>query len=190
MMKRTGMYSVLLTGLLWSAPLWAAGEEGQSSMLDFFWKVVNTIILLAILYYFARKPISSALGKSAEEAKATIEEARQAEQRIEEELTKAREKLEKVEHEATEMIAKAKVTAETERQRILEEGEAEAKRITDYARFTIEQEFKKAEYDLRRWVAEVTIDLAEEKLQQRVNADQQKKLIQDFVDELPSGGSR
>jgi hypothetical protein len=27
-------------------------------------------------------------------------------------------------------------------------------------------------------------------LQQRVNADQQKKLIQDFVDELPSGGSR
>ena len=72
MMKRTGMYSVLLTGLLWSAPLWAAGAEGQSSMLDFFWKVVNTVILLAILYYFARKPISSALGKSAEEAKATI----------------------------------------------------------------------------------------------------------------------
>ena len=101
MMKRTGMYSVLLTGLLWAAPLWAAGAEGQSSMLDFFWKVVNTIILLAILYYFARKPISSALGKSAEEDKATIEEARQAEQRIEEELTKAREKLEKVEHEAT-----------------------------------------------------------------------------------------
>ena len=67
------MYSVLLTGLLWSAPLWAAGAEGQSSMLDFFWKVVNTIILLAILYYFARKPISSALGMSAEEAKATIE---------------------------------------------------------------------------------------------------------------------
>ena len=190
MMKRTGMYSVLLTGLLWSAPLWAAGEEGQSSMLDFFWKVVNTIILLAILYYFARKPISSALGKSAEEAKATIEEARQAEQRIEEELIKAREKLEKVEHEAAEMIAKAKVTAEDERQRILEEGEAEVKRITEYARFTIEQEFKKAEYDLRCWVAGVTIDLAEEKLQQRVNADQQKKLIQDFVDELPSGGSQ
>ena len=190
MMKRTGMYSVLLTGLLWSAPLWAAGAEEQSSMLDFFWKVVNTVILLAILYYFARKPISSALGKSAEEAKATIEEARQAEQRIEEELIKAREKLEKVEHEATEMIAKAKVTAEAERQRILEEGEAEVKRITDYARFTIEQEFKKAEYDLRHWVAGVTIDLAEEKLQQRVNADQQKKLIQDFVDKLPSGGSQ
>ncbi|MEC7219332.1 MAG: hypothetical protein VXW29_02855, partial [SAR324 cluster bacterium] len=94
------------------------------------------------------------------------------------------------EHEATEMIAKAKVTAEAERQRILEEGEAEVKRITDYARFTIEQEFKKAEYDLRHWVAGVTIDLAEEKLQQRVNADQQKKLIQDFVDKLPSGGSQ
>jgi F-type H+-transporting ATPase subunit delta len=184
MMKKTGMYSVLLTGLLWSAPLWAAGEEGQSSMLDFFWKVVNTVILLAILYYFARKPISSALGKSAEEAKATIEEARQAELRIEEELTKAREKLEKVEHEATEMIAKAKVTAEAERQRILEEGEAEVKRITDYARFTIEQEFKKAEYDLRRWVAGVTIDLAEEKLQQRVNADQQKKTDSRFCRQI------
>jgi hypothetical protein len=35
----------------------------------------------------------------------------------------------------------------------------------------------------------VTVDLAEEKLQQRVNADQQKKLIQDFVDKLPNGGS-
>jgi F-type H+-transporting ATPase subunit b len=189
MMKRTGIYSVLLTGLLWSAPLWAAGEEGQVSMLDFFWKAINTIILLAILYYFARKPISSALGKSAEEAKATVEEARRAELHIKEELIKAREKLEKVEHEAIEMIARAKVTAEAERKRILEEGEAEVKRITDYARFTIEQEFKKAEYDLRQWVAGVTVDLAEEKLQQRVNADQQKKLIQDFVDKLPNGGS-
>ena len=82
------------------------------------------------------------------------------------------------------MIAKAKVTAEAERQRILEEGEAEVKRITDYARFTIEQEFKKAEYDLRHWVAGVTVDLAVEKLQQRVNADQQKKLIQGFCGQI------
>jgi F0F1-type ATP synthase membrane subunit b/b' len=36
----------------------------------------------------------------------------------------------------------------------------------------------------------VTINLAEQKLQQRVNADQQKKLIQDFVDELPNRGSQ
>lgn len=186
----TGLSGTLWSLLFWSAPLWAAGAEGGGSSLDFVWKVANTAILIGILYYFARKPVSEALSKSAAEAKATIEEARQAEQKIEAELVKAKEKLANMEQETAAMVEKAKGTAEAERQRILAEGEAEVARMTASARFSIEQEFKKAEYDLRRWVAGATVELAEQKLHGRVNAEQQKKLVQNFVDSLPSGGNQ
>ena len=35
-----------------------AAESGDSSTgLDFLWKVINFVVLIAIIYWFARKPV-------------------------------------------------------------------------------------------------------------------------------------
>ena len=48
--------------------------------------------------------------------------------------------------------------------RIIEEGRQELARMKEQARFTLEQERRKAEDVLRNWIAEESVRLAEEKL--------------------------
>ncbi|MEC8685294.1 MAG: hypothetical protein VXX76_05430, partial [SAR324 cluster bacterium] len=43
----------------------SAAESGDSSAgLDFLWKVINFVVLIAIIYWFARKPVGSAMNAS------------------------------------------------------------------------------------------------------------------------------
>ena len=50
-----------------NTPLFAAESEGGGSpLLDFIWKVVNVVVLGAIIYKFAKKPVGNALNSSAQ----------------------------------------------------------------------------------------------------------------------------
>ena len=56
----------------------SAAESGDSSAgLDFLWKVINFVVLIAIIYWFARKPVGSAMNASAENAKNEMQRARE-----------------------------------------------------------------------------------------------------------------
>ena len=54
----------------------AESEGGGSPLMDFIWKVVNVVVLGAIIYKFAKKPVGNALNSSAESAKKLIRDAR------------------------------------------------------------------------------------------------------------------
>ena len=46
----------------------AESEGGGSPLMDFIWKVVNVVVLGAIIYKFAKKPVGNALSSSADSA--------------------------------------------------------------------------------------------------------------------------
>ena len=96
-----------------------------------------------------------------------------------------------LEKEAAEMVASAKKDAENEKTRIIEEGKQELVRMKEQARFTLEQERRKAEDDLRSWVAEESVKLAEGKLKKEMNQKHQVKLVKDYMDQLnqPEGAA-
>ncbi len=162
----------------------AGGEAGGSSLMDFVWKVVNVIVLIAILVKFGKKPISDALGNSATSAKKEVDEARNAESRVNIEIAEMRKKLSGLEQEAVEMVEVAKKDAIVERQRIIEEGKVEIARMKEHASFALEQEKRKAEYDLRHWIAEESVKLAEEKLKQDMNDEHHTRLVKNYMDQL------
>ena len=60
----------------------SVGENGTSQLMDFIWKTVNFLILVAIIYKFAKKPVANALSNSAKSAKKQIDEARENEKKF------------------------------------------------------------------------------------------------------------
>ena len=179
----------LLTSVLflsfWSTALFASGIQNASSpLMDFVWKVVNVVVLVAIIYKFAKKPVAAALGSSAESAKKVLDDARDAEERISTDLSEMNSKIAGLEKEAIEMVAAAKKDAEDAKARIVEEGKLEIQRMKEQASFALKQEQRKAEDDLRRWIAEESVKLAEGTLKKKMNQNDQNQLVNKFVDQL------
>ena len=73
--------------------------------------------------------------------------------------------------------------AQIEKERIIEE-ETEIERMKRQASFALEQERRKAEADLRNWVAEESIALAEDELKKEMSQNQQDKLATKYMGEL------
>ena len=162
----------------------AESDSGGSPLMDFIWKVVNVVVLGAIIYKFAKKPVGNALSNSAESAKKLIIDAREAEENLTAELNDMRSKIAGLEKEAEQMVKNAKKDAQIEKERIVEEGKHEIERMKRQASFALEQESRKAEADLRYWVAEESVKLAEKDLKQEMNQNQQNKLADKYMDEL------
>jgi F-type H+-transporting ATPase subunit b len=162
----------------------AENGGGGSPLMDFIWKVVNVVVLGAIIYKFAKKPVGNALSSSAESAKKLIKEARDAEENLTAELNEMRDKIAGLEKDADQMVKNAKKDAQIEKERIIEEGKHEIERMKRQASFALEQERRKAEADLRHWVAEESVSLAEKEMKQEMNQNQQSKLATKYMDEL------
>jgi len=168
-----------------NTPLFAAESEGGGSpLIDFIWKVVNVLVLGAIIYKFTKKPVVNALNSSAESAKKLISDAREAEEKLTTELDEIRGKISGLEKEAEQMVKTAKKDAEIEKTRIIEEGKQEIERMKRQASFALEQERRKAEADLRHWIAEESVTLAEKEMKKEMNQNQQNKLVNKYMDEL------
>ena len=178
---------ILLLLCLCAISIYASGGEAQaSSPLDFLWKVVNFIVLVGALHYFTKKPISEAMNSSAEKSKQDLENAREAKRLIADELRQLQEKLVSMQKETDQMVVKAKEQAEIEKQHAIEHGVLIAEELKEHARFTIQQEYKKAEHDLKRWIAEEALALSEEKIKKQINSSHQKTLVERYMSELTS----
>ena len=99
-------------------------------------------------------------------------------------MKQMREKLTGLEKETKAMVEKAKQEASDEKQRIINEGKKEIERMREKASFSIEQEYRKAEYQLRQWLAAESVKLAEEKLKQEMSGTRQNKLVKEYLDQL------
>jgi F-type H+-transporting ATPase subunit b len=183
--KMMRLFIFVLFAFFWSTALYAAGGgDDGSPLMDFIWKTLNVTVLVAIIYKFARKPVASALNSTAQSAKQVVDDARIAEEKITSELSGMRIQISALEKEAVEMVASAKKDAENEKARIIEEGRQELVRMKEQARFTLEQERRKAEDVLRNWIAEESVRLAEGKLKKEMNQKYQAKMVTDYMNQL------
>jgi len=176
-------FTIILFVSFWSTTLYAAEGSG-SPLIDFIWKVVNIVVLAAIIYKFAKKPVAAVLGSSAESAKKALDDARKAEVKITADLSEMRSKILGLEKETLEMVESAKKDAKDVKARIVKEGKLEIQRMKQQASFALKQEQRKAEDDLRHWIADESVKLAGGTLKKEMNQNEQKKLVKNFVDQL------
>ena len=146
-----------------------------------FSRILNFLIVLFALYFILRKPIRKAMEGRREgivKAMKEAEEARAEAGRLREEYEKRTADLDK---ELAEMRVQAEADREALKTRLLKEGAESAERILEHARFTIEQETKKAEQLIRARAAQLALDLAEKALARELGPEDQRRFIKDYI---------
>jgi len=141
------------------------------------WKFLNLIIFVSILVYLLKKPLSEAFKAKREAIRAELIKAEEEKQAALAKLTGAEAKIARIESESDEIVEKAKLEAKEEKTRITREADDEIKRLRTQADNEIERKAQLVRLQLRRFSAEESIRLAEEKIKQNINAAKDAELV-------------
>ena len=129
-----------------------------------------------------RNKIKDALANRAARVRNDIDKSNRLRKEAQQKFEELESRLEAFEVELAKMKENAETEAQSEQQAILARAEEDAARIAESAQRSIRDETERARQALRREVAELSVDLAREKLSSSVTSDDQNRLAGDFID--------
>lgn len=188
-MKRLMQLSVL--GLVLAVPgLLAAPEAGETGSTE-IWQWVNFGLLLVFLGYVIGKyagPFFEARSRKIREDMAQAEEMWKSAEASAAEVDR---RLAGLESEIAAFRAASQQEAQSETQRMRTQTAAEIARVQQHAEQEIAAAGKAARLELKRYAAELAIQVAAQKVRNRITSDTQDGLVREFVRDLehPSNGS-
>lgn len=169
-----------------------AGGEGGTSWYNIpgweAWKFLNLFLFLGILFYFIRRPLSESLIARRESIRRELMRAQEERNAALAKLEEVEARLSKLDSEVEAVRAQAQREAAEERERIARATEDEVRKLREQAQREIESTGKAARQELRRYAAEQSTRLAEELIRRDMRAEDDARLMRDYVEEL--GGVR
>ena len=180
-----GVLVVLLCLSLGTAIASSGGDSGSKGWVKTDWfRVMNFVVLAGVLFFVLRKPVSQALSSRINDIKEQLEslEAQRAE--AEKKLAQYNEKLSQLESEAAKIVDAYIQQGNEAKSKILKEAEQTAEKLRVQARRNIEHEFDKAKQKLQQEVVESSLQKAEESLKKEITAQDQDKLIDEYINKV------
>ncbi|MCU0600568.1 MAG: ATP synthase F0 subunit B [Desulfobacterales bacterium] len=148
------------------------------------YRVLNFFVLAGVLFFLLRKPVSQFLGDRIKGIQDQLNELDEKKADAEKKIAECNRRLATLEAESEKIIAIYQKQGEDARQKILKEAEAAALKLEEQARRNIEQEFKKARLELEAEIFEKAIAMAEDKLKKNITAQDQDKLVGEYLDKV------
>jgi len=150
-----------------------------------FWMVLMFIIVLVILKKFAWRPILNALDRREKNIENSLLSARKAREEMERMKADNEQVMAEARKERNEMLRETKLMSE----KIVDEAKGkagdEAKKIIESAREQIDHEKQAALSEIRNQVAELSVDIAEKILREKLKGDkEQQDLINKILNEV------
>ncbi len=150
-----------------------------------FWTTLIFFLLLLILRLFAWKPILNAIKNREVSIKSALESAEKAKEDMKKLLAKNEEILQAARGERDLMMKEAKEVKEKIINEAKEKAAQEANRLIQLARQNIQNEKTTAINELRQQVANLSVDIAEKILREKLAGDKEKKaLINKLLDDI------
>ncbi len=168
--------------ILFTSVAMAAGAEGPPDMNAIAFHAINFFLLISLLTFLLRNKIKDALANRAARVRNDIDKSNRLRKEAQQKFEELESRLEAFEVELAKMKENAETEAQSEQQAILARAEEDAARIAESAQRSIRDETERARQALRREVAELSVDLAREKLSSSVTSDDQNRLAGDFID--------
>ncbi|NIO16145.1 MAG: hypothetical protein GTN70_03965 [Deltaproteobacteria bacterium] len=183
---RALLYFLFVLAALVSTGLATAAEPGQGGLpwANIVKQALNFGILVGILVYFLRKPISNFLKDRREILIKAMEEAERANKEAREKLAQVEDKLAHLDKEVEELNRGMEKEAEGEFEKIKSLTKDEIERIREQATVAAEQAVKKAREELRKEAAELSIKSAEEIVSKTITEEDQKKFIKENLEKI------
>lgn len=150
-----------------------------------FYKVIVFALLLFVLGKYAWKPIVNALSEREETIDASLRKAEQALEEARQTGAKNEEARREAEENARRVLQDARAAAERVRAEELEKTRARIRQMQEQAQAEIEREKERALEELRDEVAGLAIRTAEQILEETLDADRHRKMVDRFIEELP-----
>ena len=176
----------------------AAAEHGTSAFgrfKEFFdqylnypgfelWKFINLGIFIGALVYLARTPVTEKFKARREAIRADLIKAEQEKQAALSELTAVEAKLAGVGSEKSAILKRAEEEAATEKENIARSTEQEIVKLRQQTDSEVGRLTNQSKLELRRFSAEESVRLAEEKLRGRIDADNDAELVRSGIQSI------
>lgn len=156
--------------------------DSAALMKDFGWRTVNFIVLVGILVWAIKKAnLKGSLTERQSQIEKNLREAREAREAAEAKLKEYSEKLEKANQEVDGLRDAMMQEAEAEKRRIIAEAQAAAAKVAAQAVQAADQEVLKARAELRAEAARLAVELAAGKLAGAVQQSDHDRMVQDYL---------
>lgn len=184
------MFAFVYKLLLLSA---AAGEHAEGGgYMEFYnkylnypgfeaWKFLNLAIFVAFIVYVAKKPLSEAFKAKRDAIRADLIKAEEEKKAALSRFTTAEAKLASLDNERQLILNKAKAEADAEAKRIADEAASEVGKLQDQTSGEITRLTQIANLELKRFSAEESIRLAEQKLRSKIDANADSNLVKSGI---------
>ena len=170
------------------AAVFASGGGGHADggvvLKDFLYRCFNFALMVGILVYFVNKPIRNGLKERSTAIEKTLAEAEAAKQAAEAKHREYSEKLAKATEEIASITASIRNEGELERDKIVAAAKEMAAKIEREADNKAAGVVAKARTELRAEASRLAVDLAEDMLKKQVSADDQKRLVEEYMQKM------
>ncbi len=181
-MKKYSIFALLILTFTLIGDANAAGDLLTPKAL--FWKGVNTLLMLAILYFVAWKFVKKFFVDRRENIKNMVEEAKKARDDSRKALEEANQKLEEAKYKLEESLKIAEETAKLEREQALKEAQEIAERIKKQAKETVMIEIKRGEQELKKYAVQKALEISEQLLKENMNPEVNKVILKETLKKL------
>ncbi|MCY4594396.1 MAG: F0F1 ATP synthase subunit B [Bryobacterales bacterium] len=149
------------------------------------WTAVTFLLTFVALRMIAWKPLLGMLDEREGRIRESLEKAERAQAEAERAIAENQANMEKSLRKSQELVGQAQQEAERVRTQAREDARAEAKRILEDGRRQLDVERRAVIADLRQEAAGLAISAAEQLLKRNLGQQENRQLVEDFLDQLP-----
>jgi len=146
-------------------------------------QIINFSILLGLLYLVAYKPVMRMLDERSRKVRESMEQTELIKQQAEHAEEEVKKQMEAAGKEGMEIIARAMHTGEEMRQKAQQDAKKDAESLITRARAEIQRERDGAIDELRKEFADLTIMAAEKVIEQSLDKQTHRRLIDKVLEE-------
>jgi len=179
------LVSLLLAGII-ALPETAFAAEGGNPWGVWFdlGRIFNVLLVVGVLVWIARKPLSNFFSSRSHAIREELAEAQKARQEAEGKLAEIESRMSRLDDELKEIASTAEKEAQDEYQRLLAVAEEDAQKIVERSRQEIEGMTRTAQLELKQHAAELSVQLAEERIRSEITDADRERLFSRFVNKL------
>jgi F-type H+-transporting ATPase subunit b len=155
------------------------GKEGWG-WIETVGRWVNLFILFGVIGHFLRVPARRFFAGRSTSIKDDIRSSAEAYEKARSERTALENRVANIDRELTAIREEAEKQAEIERQHVREQARKDAERLLENARREINNLIRAAQKELKDYAAELSVDLAENRIERELKPQDERKVVDRF----------
>lgn len=164
--------------------MFTIAESNQLYLGDMLFYLISFLIMAALVWHFAWKPVTQMMQKRAAKIANDIDSAEQARDSAAQLAAKRQAELNGSRQEAATIIDNAKKSGESQRTTIIETAQKDAQALKSRAAEDAKQARTDALKGAKDDVANLSVEIAEKLIKKQLNAKDQQELIDSYIEGL------